>query len=217
MHYHSSSKYLSKTDHPALYFSCKVPAEGGRVSCFWALVPTWFHYRRVTVIRITPGKRSYRCHTTGAVRRRMEALSEVFNTTNHFLLQLLQLLKKKKKKKLKFWHQIFYISHQVENASYKNQKISFWFVSLFLFDNSGCDFWFCSWRHCLDLGWVKSESNSSLTVLFFCSPVPVLYCNSRRLVLHLEGVGRWSQVGGVILELGRKTFESVCVKKEKQV
>lgn len=64
-----------------------------------------------------------------------------------------------------------------------------------------------------DIVWIgdgpKSEciSSSSLVSYGVFSPVPVLYCNSRWLILHFEGVGGFrkrgrSGLGGVIFERG---------------
>lgn len=53
---------------------------------------------------------------------------------------------------------------------------------------------------------LKSERVSSSLLVSYgvYSPVPVLYCNSRWLILHFEGEGRVgkSGMGGVIFERG---------------
>lgn len=75
-----------------------------------------------------------------------------------------------------------------------------------------------------DIDWtgdgLKSEciSSSSLVSYGVFSPVPVLYCNSRWLILHFEGgLGRGeSGLGGVIFERGGRFFERVCVKKKNK-
>lgn len=44
MHYHSSSKYLSETAHPALYFSCEAPTGRGVRSFVSELYPEYDFY-----------------------------------------------------------------------------------------------------------------------------------------------------------------------------